>query len=250
MMDKQPRIGFRDGLVQLEGAQKSGAGVPAYMRWVNRRSARGIAAFAATLGLTPNMVTTLSALLSAAGLATILIAGVSVVSGVVAAVLLALGFAFDSADGQLARLTGVSGPSGEWIDHVVDAVRTPTVHVCVAVALMLHHPDPLWLVVCALCFAVLSSGQFTSQILAEQLVRNREQVQKDAAPTRGGGVAQSFLLLPTDTGVLCWSFLFWGAPAIFGGLYVVLFGLNFGHAVVSMRRKYTRLQKLGRLSRV
>src|SRR5690606_38974921 len=59
---------IRENLQALHSAHKSGAGVPAYTRWVNRRAARIIAATAASLGLTPNQVTALSAGLSAAGL--------------------------------------------------------------------------------------------------------------------------------------------------------------------------------------
>lgn len=258
MLRREGRPGFREHLASLARAQKSGAGVPAYMRWVNRRFARGIAAGAATIGLTPNAVTALSALLSAGGLAALLLAGVGPGTGVVVAVLLALGFVFDSADGQLARLTGRSGPEGEWLDHVVDAVRTPAIHLCVAVAIALHLPDSRALIVVALCFALLGCGQFTSQILAEQLVANTElarsargaTVNQDHArrpATEGRGRVKSFILLPTDTGVLCWIFVLWGAPSVFAVIYTALFALNLVHAAASMRRKYRKLRELGRV---
>ncbi|OAX67752.1 hypothetical protein A5N15_01010 [Rothia kristinae] len=52
-------------------------------------------------------------------------------TAVIAALLFALGYAMDSADGQVARVTGASSPGGEWLDHVVDSVRVPAIHLTV-----------------------------------------------------------------------------------------------------------------------
>lgn len=236
--DKNPggRTTFSAHLARLDAAQKPGGGVPAYMRWVNRRLARGIAAAAATLGLTPNLVTALSAALTVAGLILLISLPATPMVGVIVAVLFAAGFAFDSADGQLARLTGSSSPAGEWLDHVVDGLRTPAVHICVAAAVLLRSPEFMWVVPLAACFAVLASGQFISQILAEQLVKNKGVAQREAS-----GVLKSFALLPTDTGVMCWLFLLWGNGVAFAVAYTVLFGCNVIHALISMRRKYVKL---------
>lgn len=232
----QNRLGFSEYLEDLNRAQKSGAGVPAYTRWVNRRLARGVAASAAALGLTPNAVTMVSAGLSGVGLAVMILVGPAWWSALITAALLAAGYVFDSADGQVARLTGTSSPAGEWLDHVVDAIRTPAIHLTVAVAVMLHRPDLLWLAVIALLFTVMSVGQFMSQILAEQLVRNSGGESPEASGTR-----KSLLLLPTDTGVLCWSFAFWVFPPAFFAIYTALFGINLVHTAASMRRKYQKL---------
>jgi phosphatidylglycerophosphate synthase len=230
------RDGFRANLDRLNAAQKSGAGVPAYTRWVNRRLARGIAAGAAAWGLTPNAVTFLSAALSGIGLATLIAVGPTWWAALIAGVLLAAGYVFDSADGQVARLTGTSSPAGEWLDHVVDAIRTPAVHLTVSVVVLLHRPDLLWLAVVALIFAILSVGQFMSQILAEQLVRNDGGERAEA-----NGVRKSLFLLPTDNGVLCWSFVLWGVPPLFAVVYTALFIVNAVHTAASMRRKYRKL---------
>ena len=48
-------------------------------------------------------------------------------------VLLLLGYALDSADGQVARLSGRSGPAGEWLDHVTDQARTVSLHMAVLI---------------------------------------------------------------------------------------------------------------------
>lgn len=231
-----PRAGFREHLADLNRAQKSGAGVPAYTRWVNRRLARGVAASSAALGLTPNAVTMISAALSAAGLALLMIAGPTWWAALAAGALLAAGYVFDSADGQVARLTGASSPAGEWLDHVVDAIRTPAIHLTVATVVVLHRPELVWLAVVALLFTVMSVGQFMSQILAEQLVRN-----SGGEEAESSGVRKSLMLLPTDTGVLCWSFALWVFPPLFAVVYSALFAINLLHTSASMRRKYRKL---------
>lgn len=230
------RSTFRSHLADLTNAQKSGAGVPAYTRWVNRRLARGVAASAAALGLSPNVVTMVSAGLSALGLAVMIAVGPTWWSALVTGALLAAGYVFDSADGQVARLTGTSSPAGEWLDHVVDAIRTPAIHLTVAIAVMIHQPRLVWLAVVALAFTVMSVGQFMSQILAEQLVRNSGGEAREAS-----GVRKSVMLLPTDTGVLCWTFALWCVPMLFAVVYSALFIVNLVHAAASMRRKYRKL---------
>lgn len=235
-IERKDRPGFRESLTNLNRAQKHGAGVPAYMRWVNRRLARGVAAACAAVGITPNTVTMISAALSAGGLVLMLLVGPTWWSAMATALLLAAGFVFDSADGQLARLTGTGSAAGEWLDHVVDAIRTPVTHLTIAVAVILHRPELTWLAVLALCFTVLSVGQFMSQILAEQLIRRTGGEQAEQ-----GGIRKSLLLLPTDTGILCWSFAFWALPAFFAVVYAALFAFNLVHAAASMRRKYVKL---------
>jgi phosphatidylglycerophosphate synthase len=238
MLERSP-LRYRESVATLRSAQKSGAGVPAYMRWVNRWLGRRIAAAAAVIGLTPNGVTAVSALCSLAGLVLLVVAEPGLGVGVAVALLLALGFACDSADGQLARLTCAGGPAGEWVDHVVDAIRTPLTHVAVAVAIAAHRPELIWLAGVALAYAVVSAGQFMSQILAEQLVR-----QRGGEAPEPSGVRKSIALIPTDTGTLCWSFALWGLPAVFAAVYAVLFAVNAVYAAVSMRRKYRKLRAL------
>lgn len=230
------RIGA--ALAHLERAQKPGGGVPAYTRWINRRLARFVAAGAYAWGLSPNAVTILSAVFSGAGLALLVAVEPHPLLGVAVAVLLAFGYLLDSADGQVARLGRQGSKQGEWLDHVVDAIRTPTIHLVVLVALWRWTDAPAWLLVVALVYTVVSVGQFMSQILAEQLAPDR------GRPAEAGGVQQSILLLPTDMGALCWLFAFWGAPEVFAVLYSLMFAANTVYSVVSMRRKYRRLSGL------
>lgn len=236
----RPRFG--EVLAQLGAAQKPGDGVPAYMRWPNRRVARLAAAAAVSVGLSPNAVTWLSVLVSASGLAVLLAAPISWGTGIIVAVLLAAGFALDSADGQVARVTGKGSPAGEWLDHVVDSVRTPAIHLAIAVALAIHHGvEQPWLLV-PLLFCLVSTGTFMSQILAEQLRRGLP-APATAAPAQeapqGGSrsLLRSLVLLPVDFGTLCWSLVLWGSPVAFMALYGALFVINAGYFVLSAARK-------------
>lgn len=232
--------GFRETLSLLGAAQKPGSGVPAYTRWVNRKVARYFAAGAVKFGITPNGVTAISAILSFMGILLLLFVEPSFLSALGIAVFFALGYALDSADGQVARVTGMSSPAGEWLDHVVDAIRTPVQHLAVLVGFIRfqdHWPMngwPLWWL--PMAFAVLTVGYFMSQILAEQLRNNR----KTAAPPAGGPL-RSFINLHMDAGTFCWIFIFWG----WGWGFVVVYGLLFLAflltTAMSMRRKYLSL---------
>ncbi len=209
------------------------------MRWVNRWVGRRLAALAAVAGCSPNAVTLTSGLVSLVALACLVCVPSAVLAGVLAAILLALGFALDSADGQLARLTGAGGPAGEWLDHVVDAARGPLVHLAVAVGMLARGALPPWWALVPLLFSVLGSAQFLSQILAEQLAL-RSRISGPSGTDRAGPW-RSFLLLPVDTGTLYWSFVLWGFPLAFASLYSLLFLVSAAYAVVSMRRKYLAL---------
>ena len=76
--------------------------------------------------MTPNQVTVLSAVATGAGLVLLVSGEPSPLRAAGVTVLLILGFALDSADGQVARLTGGGSPSGEWLDHV-DYDESPSI---------------------------------------------------------------------------------------------------------------------------
>ncbi|MCC9175201.1 CDP-alcohol phosphatidyltransferase family protein [Arthrobacter sp. zg-Y179] len=239
--DRTGGVSFRDCLAQLDEAQKPGAGVPAYTRWINRRLARYAAAAAVALRISPNMVTAASAAVSLCGLLLLLLRPPGVITGMAAAVLLAAGYVLDSADGQVARVTGRGGPAGEWLDHVVDSVRTPAVHLAVLGGWALHTDASRLMLALPVLYCLLSTGHFMSQILAEQLVRRHRQAGRpEPAPSR----LRSFLLLPSDAGVLCWVFACWGNQGGFLIAYGCLFLLNLLAGAASMRRKYRSLVSL------
>ncbi|PPL19887.1 CDP-alcohol phosphatidyltransferase family protein [Microterricola pindariensis] len=233
-----PRGRFSTALDGLRSAQKPGAGVPAYTRWVNRRLARFAAAAAYSLGWSANAVTTISAVLSFAALALMVLVPQSAPLGLAVAGLLAAGYVLDSADGQVARLSRRSSPAGEWLDHVVDAIRTPAIHLAVLIGLSAVPGLGTWPLVVAVAYCLVSVGQFMSQILSEQLSGTATPASESA------GIRQSLVLIPTDMGTLCWIFLFWGTPEVFVWVYAAMFLANTVHAAVSMRRKYLRLRAL------
>jgi CDP-alcohol phosphatidyltransferase family protein len=242
------RPGFAETLTALERAQKPGHGVPAYTRWINRRVARYFAAAAVAMGITPNGVTAISAVCSAAGILTLLLAPPTALTALAVALLFALGYGLDSADGQVARVTGASSPAGEWLDHVVDSIRVPCIHLAALVG-FIRYPQHFSLTGAAdgfpsgwslwwlpMAFTVLTAGHFMSQILAEQLRNNR----KTAAPSTGGTM-RSFINLHMDAGTLCWIFIVWGFGPLFVVVYALLFAANAATVLLSMRRKYVTL---------
>ena len=103
---------------------------------------------------------------------------------------------------------------------------------------MAYLPESWWLALVALAYGWVTSGQFMSQILAEQFVRAAGRKQ-----TRGGNM-RSFILLPTDPGVLCWSFVLWGLGAPFMVLYTLLAAVAIAHCAISLRRRFSDLRAL------
>lgn len=238
-----PAERFAEARRRLSGAQKSSVGVPAYLRFVNRRIGGWLAAGAHGLGLTPNQVTAASAACSALGIAVLALAETSVAVGIAVAVALLVGFALDSADGQLSRVRGDGKPSGEWLDHVVDVAKTVTLHLAVAVAFFRFAPDRShgWLLV-PLAFAITSVTFFFAMMLRDQL--GGRPAQPGAGPAGGfapGSVGRSFVLLPMDYGVLCLSFALLGVGDLFLGAYTALFILNVGFAAQSLVKAYRSL---------
>lgn len=222
----------------LGEAQKPGLGVPAYMRWVNRRWGRYCAAVAFRWRMSPTGVSVLSIVMTLTGLAaflTLIAAEQPVIAGVAAAVMLAFGFALDSADGQLARLQGTSSIRGEWLDHSLDAVRLPTVHLVIAAGFLLAGWAPMAVV--AMVYSVLASATFLSQNLAG-LLRDKREGERERVRR-----LQSWLLLPADPGVLCWSFALWGIFPVFAVFYALLAVANASHMLLSAARRWRELGK-------
>lgn len=222
----------------LEQAQKPGHGVPAYTRWVNRRGARHVAAVSYSLGVSPNSVTAASGAVSFIGIVLLVALPRTPGSGIAIAILLAVGYLLDSADGQLARLYGSSSKAGEWLDHVVDAFRSPAIHAAVAMSVLLTTPGLKVLGVVALLYCLVTSGQFLSQILASSLIQGAGRT-----PARGGKL-RSFVLLPTDPGTLCWAFILWGFTDAFSIIYSVLALIAVLHSASSLRRRYRDVARL------
>ncbi|HEX2577165.1 MAG TPA: CDP-alcohol phosphatidyltransferase family protein [Aquihabitans sp.] len=230
-----------EAMAKLGGAQKSAVGVPAYLRYVNRRVGGWLAALGHGLGLTPNHLTAISAACSAVGIAAIGLVDPSIATGVLVALVLLLGYAFDSADGQLSRVRGGGGPSGEWLDHVVDMAKTGSLHAAVAVGLhrFAGFESEAWALV-PLAFGVVNVTFFFGMLLRDQL--GGRPPRPDRPTSRGpGSPLRSFLLLPMDYGVLCATFVLLGAPRAFLVAYGALLLAMVGFTAQSFVKAYRSL---------
>lgn len=245
------RPGYAASLQQLLHAQKSAKGAPAYSRFVNRPLGRRLAAGAHVLGLTPNQVTTASAVATGAGIAVVALAPSVWWKGLLVAALLVLGYALDAADGQLARLRGGGSKAGEWLDHVVDAGKTSCLHLAVAVgAYLTFAPRPsAWLLV-PLGFTAVAGTWFFTIILNDHIRRlagTRDgQAVVGAGEVRQHSALRSLASAPVDYGVLCVLFLLIGFPAVFQWAYGLLalgFALVAGASMVVWFRQVSALDR-------
>lgn len=232
-------------LTALRGAQKSAKGVSLYSRYVNRPAGRILAAGAYRLGLTPNQVTLVSAAFTFTGIAAVALVRPSWPLALAVYAALVVGFAFDSADGQLARLTGKGGPAGEWLDHVVDCAKMVALHAAVLIAFyrFFELPGDGWLLL-PLGFQLAAVVTFCGGLLTEQLKRGRAPANTPAAPPSR---LRAIALLPVDYGVFCLVFLTLGAPGVFRAAYAVLAVVHALFLVAFLAKWFRELSALPRL---
>jgi len=224
--------GYRDTMRQLAAAQKTAArGAPAYSRYVNRRLGRLLAALALRTGLGPNAVTAISAVFTFSGIALLMLFPPSGALGIGVALLLVVGYAFDSADGQVARMQGSGSAAGEWLDHMVDAVKTSALPLALAVGLYRFGAVDRWWLLVPLAAAVVSAVLFFSMILTEQL-RRQQGLVSVAAPGNRSWV-RSVLVVPMDYGVLCLSFALYGVVPLFLAVYTVIVAATAGFLLLA-----------------
>lgn len=233
-------------LRELRGAQKSAKGVSLYSRYVNRPAGRIFAAGAYRLGMTPNQVTLVSAAFTFAALAVVALVRPGWGSAVLVYLGLAVGFALDSADGQLARLTGRGGPDGEWLDHVVDCAKMILVHTVVLISF--HRYFGLgsdgWLLL-PLGFLFVAVLTFCAGLLREQLgkaaARSAPAVGTPAAPVSR---LRAVALLPADYGVFCLVFLLLGDETAFRTGYAALAAVHALFLVAFLGKWFRELRAL------
>ena len=236
---------FADALDQLSVAQKSGKGAPGYSRWVNRWFGRRLAAWAYVLGLTPNAVTAVSAVFSLAGIAVLALTPPSWSTGLAICFLLLTGYALDSADGQLARLTNRGSPAGEWLDHVVDSAKIPALHLAVLVSTArFFDVGEAWLLL-PLGFTVVAVTSFFAQLINDFLVRLHRGPGSAPGPQEPASRVASLAKLPTDFGILCWAFVLLGSPQAFLVAYSLLFVASAAYLAVALPAWYRRMAALG-----
>jgi phosphatidylglycerophosphate synthase len=245
VLDAVPRLG--DTLVKLKGAQKPPAkGSPAYSRFVNRRIGQYLAAGSYHLGLSPNQVTMISALFTACGIAMIgLLSPTRWVSLVVPLLLLA-GYALDSADGQLARLTGGGSMGGEWLDHVVDAFKTAALHLAVLVGWYRFADLPDVLLLVPVGFCLVGSGLFFAMWITDAMRRLHPAKAPAPAANDAAGVVRSLLVAPTDYGILALIFVAAADGQMFAVLYTAMFTGTLLFAVAAMPKWFREVSGYSR----
>lgn len=213
---------FRDTMARLSSAQKGRArSAPGYSVYVNRPLGRVFAAMAYRLGATPNQVSLVSALFTLTGIVAIATVPLRPWLGVVVWLLLAIGYALDSADGQVARLQGRGSLAGEWLDHFIDSGKSIGLHLAVAIGIFRFFDADDRVLLIPLAFALVSGVTFCGMILND-LLKGKKGV--PSSTTVGGStLLRALVLVPTDYGFLCLVFVLWGLPSAF----LVLYGLVF-----------------------
>jgi phosphatidylglycerophosphate synthase len=224
---------LRGTIDRLVSYQKPSKGAPAYSRFVNRPLGRFLAAVSYRYGLSPDAVTAISGALSLGGVLLLFLATPAHVVALGVALLLVLGYAFDSADGQLARLRGGGSAAGEWLDHVVDCAKINLLHIAVLVGLSRTGLDRAWLAL-PLAYVAVANLFFFTFILGDLLKRSAgasPQPVDARAP-----VLRSVLTVPTDYGLLCLTFVLWGRPSFFVVAYGLLLLGNVGYLALGLPR--------------
>lgn len=237
-----PRESYLDTVRRFSAASKPAArSAPAYSRFVNRRFGRYLAAAAYRVGLSANGVTLISAVWTFTAIALLIAFPPSWWLGVVVAVFLLVGYAFDSADGQLSRMLGTSSPAGEWLDHVVDAAKVSTMPLALAIGFFRFDVGPRWWLLVPIASAIVSAVLFFGMVLTEQLRRANGSPSLAAdAPGRPSWV-RALLVLPMDYGVLCLSFLLLGAPPVFMVVYTALFAATAAFLLLALLKWFREL---------
>jgi phosphatidylglycerophosphate synthase len=229
---------FAQARSQLAGAQKSSASVPAYLRFVNRKAGGLLASLAYAARLSPTQVTVLSAGSSFLAIAILIVGDSTVPTGIVVSLLLLLGYALDSADGQLARVSGTGSKAGEWLDHVTDIAKISSLHSAVAIAVLRYFDlDSLLYLAVPVIFLVTNVTQFFAMMLRDQLAPRP----KAAQPAGSASVLVSWLLLPLDHGTLGLAFLVLGVHTLFLWCYGFLALCTVTFSVRSLLKAYRGL---------
>jgi phosphatidylglycerophosphate synthase len=242
-------------------AGKSNRGAPGYSRWVNRPLGRQLAILAFQVGLTPNQVTLVSGAVTLTGIAVLALSPATPVAGLAVAALLALGYALDSADGQLARMRGQGSTTGEWLDHVIDCVKIASLHMAVLVSWYRNFDLPPEALLVPMVFGIQASTFFFTKILTDALRAAHTPVvdvappspaspPTGAAPSTPPGatrapVLASLAVLPLDYGLLCIVFALLGFHTAFLWAYSTLAVLGVALLAAGFSKWYRDLSRLG-----
>lgn len=240
-----------DAMAQLGSAQKSSSGAAAYSRYVNRPLGRILAAVAYAVGLAPNTVTLVSAAVTYSGIAVIALVRPSVWSSIAITALLVIGYALDSADGQVARLQKRSSLNGEWLDHMADVLKIATIHTAVLISWFRFFDLPKsWLLV-PILFQVVASVFFFGIVLTD-LLRRISVGTSTSTSTSTSGVNRfrmspfySLAVIPSDYGFLCLVFLTLWSRTVFVSIYSTLAFANALILCLAGARWFRSIRSLG-----
>ena len=238
----RPRVS--ESIRALSAAQKSNAGAPLYSRVINRPAGRVLAAVAHRVGLTPDQVTALSACCTYLGIVLIAVWRPSAAAAVLTSLLLMLGYALDSADGQLARLRHGGSRAGEWLDHVADVIKLSTIHAAIAISLFRFSLDGLAgpaVLLVPLAFGAVQNIHFFSYILTYQLRYH------GGTPLASGegrpGLTKAVLSAPTDYGLMCFVLMLRFAPVVFVWVYGLMLVGYALYVALALPRWYLELRR-------
>lgn len=239
---------YRSNLASLRQAQKPARGTAAYSRLVNRPLGRRVAAAAATVGMTPNVATVISALLSGTGLLLVALVEPTPLLGVAVALLLAAGYVMDSVDGQLARLAGSGSRAGEWFDHTVDCFKTTGLHLCVLVSFFRFPPiEHSWALLVPLVYALVQTVTYFELIVMPYLRQGAPAPAVAPGPPPAEHPLRTWVVLPTDYGTLLWSFALLGFPLAFLSFYGFLAAVNVLALAWGLRKWWRELRAIDAL---
>jgi len=246
-MTTTTRLSYREAVEVLRSRQKTSKGAPAYSRFVNRPLGRRLAAAAHVAGLSPDQVTVLSALCTFSGIALVVIVPPSLVLALAVAALLVLGYALDSADGQVARLSGTGSVAGEWLDHVVDAAKIGALHIAVLVSWYRFFEVSDLVLLVPVVFLAVQALEFFAMILTDQLRRSLRGQREHFLEGQGSSSAlYSLAVVPTDYGLMCLVFLLlaWREGFLVG--YTLLGAAMAGFTLLALPKWYLELRRAGR----
>ncbi|OAN43234.1 CDP-alcohol phosphatidyltransferase [Microbacterium sp. H83] len=234
---------FADSMRRLASAQKGRAkGAPAYSVYVNRPVGRVFAAIAHRIGLTPNGVTAISAVFTFSGILVLALVDPSWWTGLLVWLLLAIGYALDSADGQVARLRGGGSLAGEWLDHFIDAIKIVSLPIATAIGLYRFSDLPTAYVLVPLAFAVVATATFFGMILNDLLKASKGI--RSSAEQGGGGALRSIVLLPVDYGIVCLVYVLWGWSTVFAVAYAFFFAAAAAFCLLAAVRWFRAMRTL------
>lgn len=229
----------------LAAAQKSNRNAPAYSRWINRPLGRVFAATGYRWGLSPNAISVISAVFTFSGIALLAILPPTISTGFLVALLLVLGYALDSSDGQVARLQGGGSLAGEWLDHMLDAVKNATIHLAVAIMWWKNLGDwPVASTLIPLAFGATTTVWFFGILLSDLLLRGAGVKRETRSPDEGRQpIWTSLLGIPVDYGFLCLSLVLLGWFEWWRWLYLLLLIANVAILLLQAVRWYLRMVK-------